>query len=317
MGLRDVFRMIFHGFGRTPDDLRAWLDMGTDHFADFQPIYSSFRIPKRSGGTRIIHAPDKLTAKAQRLILYRLLAKLPVHPCATGFRPGMSIVDNARPHVGKDVVVRMDIRDFFPATRSKKIIRSMRRLGWNRPAAKWIANACTIDGRLPQGAPTSPALSNIVNYRLDARLHGLANAMGADYTRYADDITFSVSQAAYEEAMANGRGRLDIRSNTMIVPYAYDFSGIPRILVHSTRHILEDEGYKANRKKTRILRQHQRQMVTGIIVNEKLNIPRETRRRLRAIRHQLKTRGDCTMSTDQLAGWEGYERMVACNAENE
>src|SRR5262249_44280484 len=143
----------------------------------------------------------------QRRILRRLLGRLRCHPAATGFERGRSIVTNARAHVGKAVVVQMDLKDFFTSTTTRRVRKYFRKTGWNREAADLLIRLCTHQGGLPQGAPTSPRLSNLVNYRLDARLARLAGRrrlydprtgqrigsreIGAKYTRYADDLTFS------------------------------------------------------------------------------------------------------------------------------
>ena len=148
---------------------------------------------KRSGGKRRILAPSRSLKDRQRRIHKRLLRKLPAHPSAIGFERGQSVVTHARRHAARAVVIRMDVRDFFDSTSSHRVYEYFRRIGWNRSASRWLTEACTYDGQLPQGAPTSPRLSSLVNFAMDARLAGLAKSNGATYSRYADDLTFSFS----------------------------------------------------------------------------------------------------------------------------
>src|SRR5262249_47463637 len=181
--------------------------------------------------------------------------------------------------------------------------------GWNREAAWLLARLSTYQGGLPQGAPTSPRLSNLVNGRLDARLAKLAAYSGprqyrnlrtgerivgtsnytrATYTRYADDLTFSFD--------------------------ADDPQGIHE-LIWQVQRIVEQEGYKLHLgKKLKIRRRHQRQLVTGLVVNERVDLPRATRRWLRAVEHRLARGGPATLTPAQLAGWRGLQQMIASQA---
>ena len=137
---------------------------------------------------------------------------------------------------------------------------------------------------MPQGAPTSPRLSNLVNYRLDARLAGLAARFEATYSRYADDITFS---------LADDRKKV-------------------RGLIRMTARIVSDEGYALHRhKKLHVRRRHQQQRVTGLVVNDRVNLPRSTRRWLRAVEHHLATDRPATLTSRQIEGWRSFQSMVA------
>jgi retron-type reverse transcriptase len=187
--LRDLF-----GGGRSAADLARWLDVPEAELCDWvrgrppeprgsQFTYTRFEIPKRTGGTRTIVAPSDALKALQRRILKRLLNPLPVHPAATGFVRGRSIVHNARPHAGRGAVMNLDLRDFFHSIQRERVYFAFRALGWGREASSILANVCTHEGRLPQGAPTSPALSNVVCRRLDTRLSALAAKFGGQYTR--------------------------------------------------------------------------------------------------------------------------------------
>lgn len=270
------------------EDLLARLRLSEDAARAVVVSYNRFTIPKRSGGQRTIDSPCDSLKALQRTILARVLGRLASHPAATGFERGRSIVTNAAPHVGAAVVVRMDLHDFFPSTTSERVREFFQAVGWDRPAAERLTEWCTLDGRLPQGAPTSPRLSNLVNYALDARLTGLARRIGAAYTRYADDITFSFAQDA--------RG-----------PVAAAIRGV--------KGICREYGYRLHQKRKLIIRRrHQCQRVTGLVVNEKVALSRATRRRLRAIEHHVRTGRPATLTPRQLQGWQALMAMVAAQA---
>lgn len=301
MGLRRLIARIVYGKGHGVDELARRLDVPAAGLRAVRPAYREFRIPKRSGGTRQILAPEDSLKALQRRILRRLLARLRSHPAAHGFERGRSIVTNARAHVGRAVVVRMDLRDFFTATTAKRVRKYFRGIGWNRPAARLLTHLCTWEGGLPQGAPTSPRLSNLVNYRLDARLTGLATRkrlrdsfrtrrvvgtteIGATYTRYADDLTFS---------------------------FPTDDPTVIRYVIVVTKHIVGQEGYELHlRQKLQIRRRHDRQQVTGLVVNERADLPRSTRRWLRAVEHRADRDGRSTLTPEQLAGWQALRAMI-------
>jgi hypothetical protein len=249
--------------------------------------YREFTIPKRNGGERRIYAPEEPLKAVQRRVLRGVLGRLRAHEAANGFEAGRSIVSNAARHVGKAVVVRMDVKEFFASTNKHRVIEYFKAIGWDDEAADLLVKLCTHKGGLPQGAPTSPRLSNLVNWRLDERLVRMAEAVapGSVYTRYADDITFSLE--ADERAAV-------------------------RSLIFWTRRIAKEEGgYQVHqRAKMRVIRRNDRQLVTGLVVNERVNLPRAKRRWLRAVRHHAKTGREATLTPEQLAGWDALESMV-------
>ena len=266
------------------DDLARWLEVPLAELRATHVAYQRFHIPKRSGGTRTILAPQPQLKALQRRILHRLLSRLRAHACATGFERGHSIVTNAVPHAGQEVVIRLDLKDFFFTTSAQRVDRYFRAIGWDADAAALLTRLCTFEASLPPGAPTSPRLSNLVNWRLDARLFAAAQARGAAYSRYADDITFSGPQGA---------------------------TGRVNDLISLAKRILEDEGYELHTdKKLRIARRPDRQIVTGLVVNARVNLPRRTRRRLRAIEHRLRTNGRATMTASQISGWRALLAMI-------
>lgn len=245
--------------------------------------YKETFVRKRSGGNRRLMIPNDELKSLQRRILRRLLARLQTHPATTGFEPGLSIVDNAMLHVGMDVILKMDIVDFFPSTTADTVREYFRSIGWCREAAELLTRLTTYDGGLPQGAPTSPRLSNLVNYGLDARIAGYVAMHGATYSRYADDITIS---------------------------FAIDYPPAVRSAATTVRTIIRNSGYRPNGRKQKILRQHQQQKVTGLVVNDRVNVPRHIRRKLRAVEHRLDTGQRATMTREQLAGWKALLAMV-------
>jgi hypothetical protein len=311
MGLGDFFRRLFGepDTGCNVEELARRLRVGAEELRAMQPAYREFSIPKRAGGTRKIAAPDDKLKSVQRRILRRLLARLKRHPAAMGFERGRSIVTNARPHADKAVVVRMDLKDFFPATTAKRVRDYFRKIGWSREASELLVKLCTRDGGLPQGAPTSPALSNLVNYRLDARLAGLAKKFGATYTRYADDLTFS-----FASGKPIARTAISPRTGEkMTLSAPSDAAATIHAVIARTRHIVGKEGYELHmKKKLHIRRRHQRQVVTGLVVNDgPPRLPRATRRWLRAVEHHLASGREATLSEAQLAGWRALEAMIA------
>ena len=248
--------------------------------------YSRFTIPKRSGGTRVISSPKRHLRIAQTWILTTLLNKIAVHEAAMAFRPGRSILDNARQHTGKAVVIRLDLKDFFPSVQIRRVRGLFASFGYNEGVASLLALlttesprvAATLDGEkrfialgarsLPQGACTSPALTNILCRRLDARLTGLAAAFGFTYTRYADDLVFSHPEG-----------------EAPVGP-----------LLGLTRTVVTAEGYVVNEEKTRVMRPQHRQAVTGVVVNETPSVSRHDIRRFRAFLHHCETEGFAAVS---------------------
>jgi len=274
----------------TPAELATALDLTVSRLrwlsyhseAPTRVHYVSFEVPKKSGGVRRLSAPHARLATCQNWILENILNRLPVHDAAHGFVTGRSTVSNATPHLQAAVVVNADLSDFFPTIHFYRIEGLFRSFGYS-PAVATILGLLTTEcprdevlfqgdryypavGKraLPQGACTSPALSNLVSRNLDHRLQGIATKLGWTFTRYADDLTFSIKQDSREQ-----------------VGY----------LLARIRHICQDEGFEVNEKKTRVLGRNTRQSVTGIVVNDRLSIPRSQVRRVRAILHQAQKTG--------------------------
>lgn len=217
--------------------------------------YHSFEIPKKSGGTRKISSPCGTLMAIQECLneIFKVMY-LPSAP-VMGFVPGRSIVTNAAEHVNMNYVFNLDLKDFFSSIHQARIwkILQLPPFSFNRPIASMIAGLCcntnstTGESVLPQGAPTSPILTNLICRNLDRRLSGLAKRFGATYTRYADDITFSSINNIYDEGKA---------------------------FRNELSRIICEQGFEINHKKTRLQSKVERQEVTGLIVNEKVNISR-------------------------------------------
>lgn len=299
--------------GRTPTDLARWLELPEQEMADWlkglspRPGfgYHMFTIPKRRGGSRIIEAPEDELKDLQRRILRRLLNPLPVHPAATGFVRKRSIVDHARPHTGRAAVVNLDLADFFPSISADRVRRCFRAIGWNREASEILTRICTREGHLPQGAPTSPALSNLVCRRLDARLTAYVQKLRqapARYTRYADDLTFSFEAFGWNAPRIVPKNLTQLKRHPEVVR---------RTALRGIAAILEDEGFRIQKKKrVRIQRAHQRQTATGLVVNQQVNLPREVRRRIRAMQHRQRLGQLTAAQQRELGGWEALAAMV-------
>lgn len=249
---------------------------------DAAPHYVYRLHAKRFGAPRLVEAPKKRLKAVQRQILVDILEQIPPHCAAHGFRKGHSIASFALPHIAKDVVLKLDLTNFFPAIPYSRIYSLFRTVGYPGAVASVLTGLCTHTaprgvgrviraGReiilpeveaiygmphLPQGAPTSPALANLCAFRLDSRLTGLARSAGAEYTRYADDLAFS-----------GGR----------------DFArSIARFRAHAAS-VIVSEGFQIHHRKTRIMHRGVRQYLAGIVVNERCNIVRKDFDTLKAI----------------------------------
>ncbi|MBI9017990.1 MAG: RNA-directed DNA polymerase [Phycisphaerae bacterium] len=295
MGLFDKIKGLFGSgssggvSGLTIDDLAQRLDMPVERLEGVEISYHSFTVPKSNGHQRRITAPDDKLKQVQRAILKRLLNKLAVHPNATGFRKGYSVVSNARLHVGSEVIVKLDIRNFFESTKINRVNKYFKFIGWDRKTANLLTELTTYKGGLPQGAPTSSALSNLLNYKLDSSLTTLAKKKGARYSRYADDMTFSLDGSD---------------------------SKVINSIIWGAESALHDLGYRLNNRKTKVIRKHRQQRVTGLVVNEKVALPRKTRKLIRAIEHSQQNGRPSTHSADQLRSLKAYQAMVEKQGED-
>ena len=240
--------------------------------------YREFMIGKRGGGERLISSPRRFLKIIQYWILDYLLTPLPVHPNCHAYRRGASILTNARGHVGKRYVANVDIKDFFPSIRPEFIAQFLRELGFGAQLAAAVSRLVTLKGGLPQGAPTSPIISNLFLADLDAAMADACDTRNLTYSRYADDITISGdSRDALLDILRVLRGKL------------------------RTKELL------LNEKKTRIASQSGQQKVTGVVVNMKAQPPRQLRRKVRAMFHNAEINPKRAMKrVAELRGYVNY-----------
>jgi hypothetical protein len=275
---------------RTPEDLATWLGIPLGKLAWLIHRFSANSRPasereahyhfrwerKRAGGWRLIEAPKATLKEVQCRIFEEILSRIPAHPSAHGFVPGRSIVTNAAEHVGKPIVVRLDLTNFYPTVTLARVAAIFRTIGYSREASVWMARLCTsslpqtaafpegsasairpyLPAHLPQGACTSPALANLSAFSLDVRLSGLARSFGGTYTRYADDLTFS-GPAGFRRALPN--------------------------FLPLVEQVIREERFRSNKTKRRIIRSNCRQMVTGVVVNDRTNVRRADYDQLKAL----------------------------------
>ena len=269
--------------------------------------------PKRSGGVRIVEAPRMRLKAIQRKIATEILQTIPCHSAAHGFVRGRSALSYVQPHVGKPVLLRMDLQDFFPSIAASRVFGLFRSMGYPYAMTQLLTNLCTAtcseeklqmlqpDGwrfqpnldrywqlrslycrkHLPQGAPSSPALANLIAYRLDCRLAGLARSVGINYTRYADDLLISGSES---------------------------FGRVAKAFAIKVGSIAMEEGFQIQFRKTRIMRAATRQTAAGIVLNRCTNLNRIEYDRLKATLCNCARMGPSTQNRNQLADFEAHLR---------
>ena len=283
-----------------------WLAFHSD--APTRVHYVSFDVPKKNGGLRRLSVPHRKLAEVQHWVLTNVLNLLPVHHCTHGFVAQHSVLTNAEPHVGSSVAINADLNSFFPTITFPRIDGMFRKLGYSPAVASILGLLCTECPRqalrfgdivyhaatgpraLPQGACTSPAISNQIAAKLDRRMSAMAEKLGWRYTRYADDLTWSTTG---------------------------DVAPSVGYVLSRVRHIVEDEGFELNHAKTRVQRRSQQQSVTGVVVNDRMSVPRQTIRRIRAVLHNAKHTGLDAQNRDGhphfrdwLVGMIGWIQMV-------
>lgn len=238
---------------------------------------------------RQITAPKDYLKEKQRWVLQWLYDVAPVHVTCHGFVPGRSILTNAQPHVAQDWVVNVDIKDFFPSTTREQVEDVFRTYLGKQilPVDSIVETLCNItllQDRLPQGSPCSPYIANLVMHSFDE----WASSLGINYTRYADDLTFSGM------------------NNSHLTP---------DLVIDKVKTRLSTTPYRLADKKTSIRRKHRRQTVTGLVVNKKVTLPTEKKRALRAFLHHAKKDGlDAALckrnsSMDELLGELSFSVM--------
>ncbi|MHB0937654.1 MAG: retron St85 family RNA-directed DNA polymerase [Armatimonadota bacterium] len=216
-----------------------------------EKLYRTIEIPKKNSGKRKLSIPARSLKQAQRWILDNILYKISVSDYSTGFQKDSSILNNALRHTNHETVLVIDIKDFFPSVKFERVFNIFYYYGYTRELSFSLTRIVTINDELPQGSPTSPYISNIVCRKLDKRIASVATKNSVIYSRYADDLTLS--------------GNTDIKKLYPII-----------------NKIINDEGFSVNIKKVRLYYKNQRQLVTGLVVNnDRPRVPREIKRYLR------------------------------------
>jgi hypothetical protein len=316
---------------QTPAALAEWLGIfrrELDWFADRYgrsqqrppgPLshYHYRWLPKRSGGLRLLEIPKGRLKCFQAELLHGLLDHIPSHDSAHGFRAGRSILTFASPHVGQQIALRIDLKNFFTSISAARVRGVFMTAGYPEDVARLLSGVCTnrvpefvwkdpsllntalrpsiFDSEallrrphLPQGAPTSPALANLCAYRLDCRLLGLARSADATYTRYADDLLFSGGAQ-----LARSAKRFHIAVGAIAL----------------------DEGFEVHTRKTRIMHRSVRQHTVGLVLNEKPNIRRADFDRLKAILHNCLRHGPASQNLTQHANFRAHLRGLVAHVE--
>ena len=241
--------------------------------------YRSFTIPKKTGTGRKIDSPRVFLKVIQRFLLDYYLESLKIHPSVNSFIKKRSVLDNARVHNRKAYVGTIDIKNFFGSITLEMVKKLLLQSGYDRKEASLMSELCTLANVLPQGAPTSPILSNALLYQFDQSMDEFTKEKGLNYSRYADDLTISGND---REAVMKGleKAELLLTSNYSL-------------------HI--------NKDKSRVVSFNGRQVVTGLVVNEKVQLPRYKRRQIRAAFHNasLKDKIDA-QELNRLRGYYGY-----------
>ncbi len=312
LGHLDSPEALAKGLGVTMPELR-WLCFHRE--VEGQSHYHVWTIPKRDGSSRTITAPKPELKAAQRWLLHNVFEKLPVHGAAHGFLEGRSIATNAAVHAGADVVVKLDLKDFFPTITFRRVKGLLRKAGLPENVATLAALLATEPPRelvtfrgktahvatgpraCPQGAPTSPAITNAICGRLDRRMSGLARVMGFAYTRYADDLTFSFRKP-------------DDRGSRVACPVG--------ALMRGVKDVLRSEGFALHAKKTAVMRAGMSRRGTGLVVNAPnaagvppARVPRDVVRRLKAaIKNREDGKPGRGETLAELKGMAAYVHMT-------
>lgn len=282
----------------TPADLANILFVPTGHLLHIlyhqKNKYTQFEIKKRNGTTRKISAPNNSISILQERLKIILDHFYRPKKCAHGFIREKSIISNADKHKKKKFVVNIDLDSYFDTITFPRIygVFKNRPFNFSHATASIAAQLCTHEGKLPQGASTSPVLANIVSASLDKQLTQLAKKNNITYTRYADDITFSFDRYPMEEVIKSEDNQISYELGTHL------------------NNIIEGNGFRVNPTKFRVQKKDERQVVTGLVVNDKVNLQRSYIRTTRAMIH-----GWCT---NKIAASVNYikSKNITCNDPN-
>lgn len=267
----------------TQNDIASALGTGIEQllfhlYSRRAPAYKTFTIPKASGEDRLIAAPPPLLMSWQKIVSEYLSKRYIRKPSIHGFVEGYSICTNAKEHVGRHLVLNIDIRDFFPSIHYGRVRGMFSRHPFNFPheVASTLARLCTWHGALPQGAPTSPVISNLICRGMDNDIWRLLRKSSCKYTRYADDITISTNRQSFPEQIVISHDAI---------------SGVVQ-LGDALQGIVSRHKFAVNDRKVRVQTSAHRQSVTGLTVNERVNVKRKYIQTLRAILCDWRVNGE-------------------------
>jgi RNA-directed DNA polymerase len=261
--------------------------------------YRHFEIPKRTGGMRAIHAPNGLVRELQDKLQTDLTKLFHAHPNAHGFIPERSVATNAAAHTGRRWVLNVDLEEFFPSINFGRVRGLFLKPPFDMgPAAAAVcAQIATYRNGLPQGAPTSPVISNYIASALDRRLLRLAREHKLAYSRYADDITFSTDLPQFPVAIA---------AHEQI-----EGGGLKVVAGDLLAQVIGSCGFAINPRKVRLQGQGVRQSVTGLSVNAKVNVERRRIRQIRAMLHAWRKFGLDAAAREHFEKYRGGKRRNA------
>lgn len=249
-----------------------------------EKYYKTYSIKKKSGKKRTISQPSRKLKGLQSWILVHILNKVKVSSSCKGFEKNSSTLDNALPHKGTTIILSLDLKDFFPSISRKQIYNIFKSLGYNSNISTILTNICTYNNSLPQGSPCSPKLANLVTWRLDLRIQGYVGKRGINYTRYADDLTFSGLSPA---------------KVVKILPMV--------------KSIIKNEDFEVNNAKTRIAGSSRAKIVTGLVISgDNIGIGKQKYKKLRAKIHHLTSvnEQDNQKLFYEVCGWLSYLNSV-------
>ena len=303
-GARDLFRLAGRAL-QSADDVAEYFNvprgqlLWTLYRAPDDVRYRHFEIPKRSGGMRQIHAPIGLVRDLQDRLHSELKQLYRAHPNAHGFINGRSVASNADGHAGKRWVLNVDLEDFFPTINFGRIRGLLLRppFEMGSAAAAVCAQIVTYRNGLPQGAPTSPVLSNFIAATLDRRLLRLARDHKLDYSRYADDITFSTDLPQFPPSLAV---REQVEGGASFLVAAGE----------ALEQTIRASGFSINARKVRLQGRGVHQSVTGLCVNQRVNVERQRIRRIRAMLHAWQKFGLDRAAAEHLGKYRNPGRRV-------
>lgn len=264
-----------------------------ENLNEIDKMYKDYKIPKGNGKYRHIQAPCDELKEEQRKILIEDLSSIKINSCAYGFVNGKNIYSNAKEHLEAKTILELDLKNFFDTITYEQVYNALINNKIDKDRAKYIARVCTRNGATPQGAPTSPQLSNIVCKPMDKKIKDLCINYNCKYTRYADDLTFSSSND--------------------------DSFNILQKLKPKVQSIINNYGFRINGTKTHTVGKHRRQSVTGIVVNQKLNVSNRDIMKFRAKLHniikdiknnELHTFEELEQKYDSINSLQGYANFI-------